>query len=477
MRIQYIVLVIILACTPLLIQVQGETEAKRRERVENWDLQNLRTTPGFRTIITEDMLQIPKGYPGPQDFTIAATPPTIDFALIHGIHPEFFPQPVTTWPDQRKGTWSNWAEVTKSPAGKFYMATGDHRVQNAQVFITEYDPADRAQRVVVDVDKACGWKRNQYVHGKIHGRMDILPDGTLVAATWQGNPIKQEWIDHGYIRGGYVLTYNTNTGRVNSHGIPFHGDSWPCYAVDQQAGTLLAVGNYFQFMSYEVPTRTLRYGGHPPDSITWGRRAMLLDQVTGKVYSTDEGTAGYRFVSFNPSTNAFRQLDCAVPKNPVTGKRSRLRAYTAHRTLGDLFYCMDQEGTLFKFSPDREAVEIIDVNWGKSGVYTVSMALSPGERYLYYLPGANGQFTEQGTPVVQYDLHTGTKKVLAFLGPYIHRNYGYITEGTYGIELSRDGSLLVVQMNGLFGPDWRKRGRYEHPSIFAIHIPESEREE
>jgi len=447
--------------------VSAETEVERRERVEQWDKHHLRHAVGVVTDTAKEFVTIPDGYPGARDFLVAKEAPTIDFAPVRGLNPEFFPE-------GNKGIWSQWGEVTRGPNGCFYMASGDHRCRNGQVFITEYDPERKEQRIVVDVGKVCGWKENQLVHGKIHGRMDIMPDGTLTAATWNGSPIKQEWLDNGYVKGGYLLTYNVFTGIAEDHGIPFYGDSWPYHSVDTQTGVIMAVGAYYNFMAYNVRSRKLLYGGMPPDGIRWCLRATLLDERTGLLYSTDEASDTRRFVCYDQRTNVFRRLDCSPPAHPVTGRPERLRAYTARRTPDGAFWCMGQEGTLFTFYPDEERTELIGVNWDEKGVYTTSVAMDSKSRYIYYVPGSHGRTMNLGTPVVQYSIERNEKKVIAFLGPYYHGKYGYATTGTFGIELSADDSLLVIQMNGGFDAD-PHRARFEHPAIFAVHIPESER--
>jgi len=447
-------------------RVSAETEAERKARVEKWDKHHLRHSIGMVTDRSKDFIRIPDGYPGKRDFSVAKEPPTIDFAPVRGLYPEFFPE-------DNKGLWSQWAEVTKGPNGCFYMATGDHRCRNGQVFITEYDPAVKEQRIVVDVGKVCGWKENQLVHGKIHGRMDIMQDGTLVAATWNGSPIKQEWLDNGYVKGGYVFTYNIFTGVTDYHGIPFYGDSWPYYSVDTQTGVMMAVGAYYNFMAYDVRHRRLLYGGMPPDGIKWCLRATLLDERTGLLYSTDSSTETHRFVCYDQRTNVFRHLKCSPPPNPITGKYERLRAYTARRAPDGCFYCIGQEGTMYRFYPDEERTELLGINWD-TGVYTTSVAMDSKFRYIYFVPGSHGRSMNLGTPVVQYDIETGKKKVIAFLGPFYHEKYGYATAGTFGIELSADDSLLVIHMNGGFAPEPYKP-RHEHPAIFAVHIPGSER--
>jgi len=446
----------------------AQTEIERRERVDTWDKQKIRYAIGMSTDRAKQFVTVPDGYPGARDFEVAKEVPEVDFAPVRDLVPEFFPE-------DNKGLWSQWGEVTKGPNGRFYMASGDHRCKNGKVYVTEYDPVAKEQRIVVDVARTCGWKENQLVHGKIHGRMDVMADGTLVGLTWHGSPIKQEWLDQGYVKGGYMFTYNVLTGVTEYLGIPFYGDSFPYYSVDVKTGVVLAVGAYYNIMAYNVREKRLLYGGMPPDGIQWCLRATLIDDRTGMLYSTDESSPTKQFVSYDYKTNMFRRLDCSPPAHPVTGEPERLRAYTARPTPDGAFICMGQEGSVFKFYPDSERTELMGLNWDASGDYTTSVAMDSRSRYLYYVPGSHGRTMNLATPVVQYDLQTGKKKAIAFLGPYYHEKYGYNTTGTFGIELSADDSLLIVHMNGGFGPDPLK-AMFEHPAIFAVHIPESERQ-
>jgi len=455
--------------------VPAATEADRRAEVEKFDKKGLRFGIGMTTDVSREFLKIPDNYPGKRDFDIAKTPPTIDFAPNRCQNPYFFPE-------DNKGLWSQWGEVTRGPNGCFYMAVGDHRCKDGHVFIIEYDPVKKDQRVAVDVGQLCGWKPGQYVDGKIHGKMDVMPDGDLTAATWLGHDVTKDEVEHGYVRGGHLLTYNVYTGVAKYHGVPLYGDSWPYHSIDPRTGAMLAVGNEQMFMSYDVRNNKLLYGGRPPKEIIWNSRSMLLDGGTGLVYSTNTSKdhnftpnkEDYYFVSFDQKTNLFRQLSCKVPTNPATGLNSALRAYTETRNPEDFFWCMDYQGTLFKFFPDEERTELTGVNWDDKGVYTTSIAMSPRYRYLYYVLSAQGQGHKWGTPVIQYDTKTGRKKALAFLAAFYHETYGYLPGGTFGVELSEDGSLLVVHMNGYFGP-WKQGGAYGQCAIFAIHIPSTER--
>ena len=50
--------------------------------------------------------------------------------------------------------------------------------------------------------------------------------------------------------------------------------------------------------------------------------------------------------------------------------------------------------------------------------FVYGIALDPTGRFLYYVPGAHGGGFNDGSPVVQFDVKNGKKKVIAFLHPF-----------------------------------------------------------
>ena len=97
-------------------------------------------------------------------------------------------------------------------------------------------------------------------------------------------------------------------------------------------------------------------------------------------------------------------------------------------------------------------------------------------KLLYYIPGAHGGSQQDGAPIVQFDVTTGQKKILAFLHPFYRDKYGYTPLGTFGSAISKDGSKLYVTWNGnRGGPDNRGRLRFDTCALTVIHIPASER--
>ncbi|MFC1606998.1 hypothetical protein ACFL47_03415 [Candidatus Latescibacterota bacterium] len=467
---------------------------KKKLQFESWDKKGLRYSRGVVTDRTKEFLRIPDYYDDWREFTMAKEAPDVDFAPVRNIHPEFQLDGI--------GEWTHWGEVSRGPNGCFYMGVGNHRKGGTEnvLLLIEYDPIKKEQRIAVDVGGFLGWKPGEYTDTMLHGNMNFLPDGRLVAATWFGHKgpknMPEEAVNSSWY-GSWVFTYNIHTWVAESHGIPMLNGTWSMHSTDPRTGILMAVGigyaegypderwtnrdtgyhyrGQHYFMAYDVDDRKVHYAGLPPGNIDLSERASLIDPRTGLFYSSDSHN-GSNIVCYDQRTNRWRDLKCKIPLNPATGKNDILRAYTYRPTPEGIFYCMDMIGTFFSFHPEEERTELLGVSWHKEGIYTASVAMSPGCRYIYYLPDAHGHHPELGQPVVQYDTDTKKKKVLAFLSPFYHEKYGYVTKGSYGIELNEDGSQLFALMNGTFNPKYGK-GRYSHPSIFIVNIPESERRE
>src|SRR5436305_13996412 len=98
--------------------------------------------------------------------------------------------------------------------------------------------------------------------------------------------------------------------------------------------------------------------------------------------------------------------------------------------------------------PDKAAAKDLGPNLG-AGDYTAVMVLSPDEKYLYFAPGAHGSGTKTGVPVVQYEIATGQRKVLAFLSETLRQKFGgYVVGGTYNVQIDPSGERLYITFNG-----------------------------
>lgn len=97
------------------------------------------------------------------------------------------------------------------------------------------------------------------------------------------------------------------------------------------------------------------------------------------------------------------------------------------------------DGTLWRFNTKIDKIGNASVG---TQTYVTTLDVDPSGRYLYYVPGAHGGSEGDGTPIVQFDVKTGKKKVLAFLHPFYQQKYGYVPRGTFGSALDPSGDKL-----------------------------------
>jgi hypothetical protein len=466
-------------------------EAKRKEIAERLDKEKLLASFKIVEDKSENMLQAPENirpFVG-KDIVMAKVPPAVEFAVVPA-KPLFFAEPPA---GNHVGPWSNWSQaVFHAKTGKFYSSVGDHGAYDAHTYIVEYDPASKTVRCLPEINHVLGRTADQFGEGKIHGWLDFYPQGSsnLWFCTYWAKYPEPEERDYatGY-DGGHIMSLNVETGDIVDYGVPIKRASYPYHRVDTRRGIMYAVGMFGEFLAWDINAQKTLWAGYLPEGLTWWNRAIMIDEETGFAYTTnmEKGDTAQHFIKYDPAKNRIFKLAAQTPMQPAFGpklpaRRSEMRAQTSRRGPDGLFWGVSRDGELFTFDPVKEEVVDKGVNWPGEEKYTTSMARSPKGRYVYYLPGAHGESWSDGSPVIQYDTVTGTKKVLAFLHPYFYKKYGYTMGGTFSISLDTEGARLFVLMNGGFvdleemakTPD---SGIFGHCSALLIHIPESERVE
>ncbi|MDP2981893.1 MAG: hypothetical protein Q8O92_01010 [Candidatus Latescibacter sp.] len=459
-----------------------ESEKKRKEMAEHMDREKLLYSS--RTVIDSDpkMLEIPAGlrrFAG-KEFIVAKTTPRIEFAVVPA-EPRFFDEladrDVTGW-------WGNYTQSNYyPPTGKFYSAVGDHGKLNAHIYLVEYDTRSRTVRCLPEINRSIGRGEKQFGDGIVHGWIDIYQSRDLsrphiwFCTYWSRFPEPTE-ADYatGY-DGGRIFSFDMETGDIVDYGAPIPRTSWPYHRVDTRRGMLYAVGYHSEFLAWDINSQRSRWAGMLPDSLTWFTRAILLDETTGMVYTANNHVSDQErhLIRYDPAANRFTKLSCSMPKDPMTGRYEPMRAQTRDRGPDGLFWGVTNSGVLFSFDPAREKIVDHGLIWPTDQRYTCSMERSPGGRYVYYAP----QAYRDGSPVIQYDIKTGGKKVIAFLKSYYYEKYGYIPAVSYSLKLDDRGEKLFMVWNGAFTEDVPDLGvgRFGNCSVMVINIPESERKE
>lgn len=419
--------------------------------------------PGGRESVTDSspqMLQAPETLR--DGVAVAKTPPRVDFLYYPGQNYEGKP-------------WSNWGDGL-AVDGKYYSAigdhlaigaksTGDHGTGTAMVF--QYDPAAQRLRELVNTSQLLKLPSGHYTPGKIHSRIDRGSDGWLYFATHRGS--KKATTDENHYRGDWILRCDPASGKaeVVAHG-PVANHAIPTSVLDPErlifyggtAAGLNARSEGDRFFAYDVKAGKLLYEG--PDGPS---RYMILARSTGRVYYVP-GREDGQLVRFDP--------EAGKPPQPVEGTRIGVRAATRETDDGKVYTVSlgqrSDDAVVWSFDTKTERTRRIGSAAVGSQAYVASIDVDPTGRYLYYAPGAHGGSPQDGTPVVQMDVRTGAKKVIAFLDPFYTDKYGLTLKGTYSTAVDPAGDKLYITWNVSRGSRaWDSCG------LTVIHLPESER--
>jgi hypothetical protein len=421
---------------------------KKKTAPEEWTSPEL---PGGESVVTDSsdaFVKVPEGVKLRDGVTVAKAAPTIDFAYLPG-------QTYAGKP------WSAWGESTFAD-GKYYASVGDHLAPAGTARVYEYDPDAKSFRQLVDVKKLLNLPDGHYVPGKIHTRLVMGGDGRLYFGTHRGST--RVTTDQYHFQGDWIVRVDPKTARaevlargpVPKHCIPtgtldpdrliFYGGTSPGEGKDE--------GDGVHFFAYDVRKR--RVLCDVPDG---PKRAMILANSTGRVYYTKASSD--ELVRYDPAKGG--------DPVPIPGKIG-IRAASGETRDGVVYtVSTGAEPVLYAFDTKTEKVTELGNPAVGAATYITALQVDPTGRYLYYIPGAHGSADRDGSPVVQYDTKTRTRKVIAFLHPFYKEKYGVAPVGSYSYALA-DGKDLYVTWNANRG------GRaWDVVAMTRIAIPASER--
>ncbi|HEX5102736.1 MAG TPA: hypothetical protein VFV87_02935 [Pirellulaceae bacterium] len=377
---------------------------------------------------------------------IAKTPPTVDFA--------FYPEqnyPGNPWSHRSDGI---------VVGDKYYSSSNDHLAPRGTAHLWEYNAASKQFRLLCDTTKFLESQKAfppemDYRPGEMQSRIDVGSDGWLYYATDRGSPTITDDA-HGY-RGEWILRTNPQTRQtqiVATHPVARH--TLPASVLD--------------------PQRMIYYGGTAPgkDAANQKVQFFALDVKTGKLLIQDDD-GPTRTLAFSPSTGRVfwegKMYDPAT--NQITPlDMPHVRSASRETPQGIIYGTSERSADLWALDVKTRRVKQLGSGAVATQEYVASVEADPTGRYLYYVPGAHGGAAGDGTPVVQYDLKTGKRKVLAFLYQHFWDKYSYALDGSFGSALDEKGERFFISWDG-----WRKgqpRG-WESAAITVLHIPASER--
>jgi hypothetical protein len=403
--------------------------------------------PDGQTVVTESAPSfLQPGGNLREGVEVAKTAPVVDFA--------YYPKQ-----DYPGNPWSHRSDGIVV-GDRYFTSSNDHLAPKGTAHLWQYEGKLKQFTHLVDTTaflesvNAFPPEMN-YRPGEMQSRIDLGSDGWLYYATDRGSPTVTH-DGNGYL-GEWILRTHPQTRAteiVYTHPIAKH--TIPCSALD--------------------PKRMIFYGG-----TAVGRNApnqkiqfFALDLKTRKLLIVaDDGP--YRVLIFSPSTGkVFWDGRCYDPEtNTITeSKVPNVRSASRETAEGLVYGTSGTKADLWVFDVRTGEVKQL----GNIGVakqeYIASIEVDPAGRYLYYVPGAHGGASADGTPIVQYEIKTGRRKVLAFLHAHFWEKYGYALDGSFGNALDEKGERFFISWDG-----WRKgqpRGT-ECAAISVVHIPASER--
>ncbi len=306
-----------------------------------------------------------------------------------------------------------------------------------------------------------------YVPGKIHSRIDRGRDGWLYFSTHRGST--RVTIDKYHYKGDWILRHHPSSGKteiVSRGPVPKHCIPTSVLDPDRMifyGGT--ASGDFrdksVTFFAYDIKAKKVLH------SVADGPyRYMIFVRSTGRVYYVNRD--GGPLMRYDPATGK--------PPTKIKGTIG-LRSATQETADGFVYTVSTRgDGSLWRFNTRTEEI----TNLGPAAVggetYITSIDVDPSGRYLYYSPGAHGGGQRDGSPVVQFDVKTRKKKVIAFLHPFLRDKYGYVPLGTFGSAVDPKGDKVYITWNGnRAGVDRRGRLAFDTCALTVIHVPASER--
>jgi len=455
------------------IEVAADEEAvKASAAAMPWPPEIPGAKDGVVTITSDSFLKLPpevaaemKTIEGYAPFVVAKHAPTVEVQF----HDQLGEAPLT------RRLWSSWGDICLASDGAVYVGIGDHNHDaegDARCFIYRWDPKTRIMSQIVDMNEVVPPQKGQPAWSKVHAKIDEGPDGRIYFCCTLNNggaagEEKYHWTKQ--LPGAQIYAYDPKTQETTVFAnLPpkrctatsLYDETrhrWWCNLEAGQGDALYAVN---------LESGKVVYQG--ADGQVGFNRNFAIDNQGRVLFNGAEGTIH----RLDPDSKKIADLKLSFPDSPG------IRASTGQTKTGNIFGATYRTSHLFRINPDKKQVQMLGPTWG-AGQYTTMMALSPDERFVYYLPGSHGQAYRYGTPVVQYEIASGVRKVIAFLAPTLKERIDYVPGGTYGMKLTPDGGTIYVNFNGHPGdvtrPSKMRPIGFGLTSFAVIQVPKEER--
>jgi hypothetical protein len=494
---------------------------------------------GVISLSSRELLKVPASTPVPDrgeavPFVVAQTPPKVDLYF----HGDLGPNAGS------RRLWSSWGDLCVATDGKVYVSIGDHgddKGGNARCFVHSFDPETKRLTRFVDMNQVVPPKEGRVSWSKIHAGLHEAADGNIYFTCTLNdsrNAGKPDFHWDEALPGGQLYQYDPATRKTVVHlslpaarsaseslfdrrrnrwwcnlegGSPTEERLWgvelktkqvdeaPCGTMAKRRAFALANDGSVFFNSDGPATRQFQIDeAARVAALNEAKASLAVERAawTKRVAEAKERgekpppplpKAAPAPPPSEPPVESGRILKWDATLNKVVDVGIRLAGSpgmhvnpTRESSDGYIYGVLWNTAQLFRLSVKDNTLTTLGLPWSAHSDTIHVIELSHDERFLYYLPGGHGGARLIGTPVIQYEIATGRRKVLAFLGPAFTDACEYTPAGTYGIGLSADDGTLYVNFNG--SPSARflpagetDAGGFGLTSFAVIEIPESAR--
>src|SRR5262245_43157587 len=213
---------------------------------------------------------------------------------------------------------SGYFSLCEGKDGKVYVGTAAY---GFNAYLVEFDPKTGKQRIVIDVNKACGLttpeKPTYAAQSKIHTRNHVGPSGKIYVGSKQGyRRGKDDTADYA---GGYVMVYDPATGKTENCGMPYKGEGVNDVTADESRGLIYVVTcEDHHWMVYDMKAKQYR---EPDPALRLTPYAQTLLDHKGRAVVV---TRDFQLARFDPESNKLTVLPFASDGKAVGASDDKL---------------------------------------------------------------------------------------------------------------------------------------------------------
>jgi hypothetical protein len=338
-------------------------------------------------------------------------------------------------PDYEGNPWSVWGQGLLADNGRLLTAMGDHLGQDGNTYLYAYDHDEGRLTLFADVQSIVGHEPGSWGYGKVHGQFSDVGDGSVYFATYYGSR-DDITFDENY-QGDVLARLDPDSLEAEKIAVPV-----PEYGIPSLTGSPLGLlyGEAVDPMlgDGEYPGGGLFVFDPESNEVVLFEENVEHDMFRNVIVDADGGAwfaaDGGGLFHYSPDDNEVTRSDVDLG--------GRLRASTRPDADGTVYGVTDDPYNIFAFQPGGSVTQL-----GHAPDYTTSVALSPDESAVLYVPGAHGDAPLWNTPLVSVDTETGDQTTLVELLPLVEEEFGLALGGTYSIVVDGERDLAYITFN------------------------------